>query len=136
MNMNDLLKTTKALADPGRLTILKLLEQRELCVCELQAALGLAQPTVSKHLKILEEAGLVGRRKEGLWVNFRLAAGTPQAEALLGLLRNWLNDDPGVAALVAKLPGIRREQICDGGRLRDLGRGAGTVKLKTRGNQS
>ncbi|MDA8163930.1 MAG: metalloregulator ArsR/SmtB family transcription factor [Desulfobacteraceae bacterium] len=110
--MNDLLKATKALADPGRLTILKLLEQRELCVCELQAALGLAQPTVSKHLKLLEEAGLVGRRKEGLWVNFRLDPRTPEAEGLLGLVRGWLNDDPGVAALIARLPGIRREQIC------------------------
>lgn len=114
--MNELLKATKALADPGRLKILKLLEQRELCVCELRTALGLAQPTVSKHLKILEEAGFIGRRKEGLWVNFRLAAGTPRAEALLGLLKGWLNDDPEIVRLLEMLPKIDRQKICDSGR--------------------
>ena len=46
-----------------------------MCVCELQAALGIAQPTVSSHLKVLEEAGLVESAKEGQWVNYSLAAG-------------------------------------------------------------
>lgn len=109
--MDYLLRTTKALADPGRLKILKLLEQQELCVCELQVALGLAQPTVSKHLKILEEAGLIARRKEGLWVSFHLAPGTPQAQSFLGLLKNWLNDDPQIVALREKLPEIHRKRI-------------------------
>jgi hypothetical protein len=51
----------KALADPGRIKIVKMLEARELCVCEIHAALDLAQPTISKHLRILEEAGLGGQ---------------------------------------------------------------------------
>jgi len=67
--MRDFIKVMKALSDPSRVKILKMLQHRDMCVCEIQAALGLAQPTISKHLKILEEAGLVGFTKDGLWVN-------------------------------------------------------------------
>ncbi|MDZ7641558.1 MAG: metalloregulator ArsR/SmtB family transcription factor [Desulfurivibrio sp.] len=112
--MKDLLKVTKALADPGRLKIVKLLQHRELCVCELQTALGLAQPTVSRHLVVLEEAGLIRRRKDGLWVNYSLAGDdSPYAAALLDLLRGWLNDDPELSPLLAELPGIDRRTICE-----------------------
>jgi len=58
----------KALADETRLRILKLLEVREMCVCEVMVALDLTQPTASHHLGILENAGLVKDRKEGKWV--------------------------------------------------------------------
>ncbi|MDJ0819926.1 MAG: metalloregulator ArsR/SmtB family transcription factor, partial [Desulfobacterales bacterium] len=57
--MKSFLKVMKALSDPNRVKIVKLLQQKEMCVCELQGALEIAQPTVSKHLKILEESGLV-----------------------------------------------------------------------------
>lgn len=63
----------KALADPTRLRILKLLEVREMCVCEIMIALGLTQPTASHHLGILENAGLVKSRKEGKWVYYSIA---------------------------------------------------------------
>ncbi|MGD8542397.1 MAG: ArsR family transcriptional regulator, partial [Desulfobacteraceae bacterium] len=79
-------------------------------------ALGLAQSTASKHLRILEEAGLVRFTKDGLWVNYRLTDGSenPYAASILGNLRHWLEDDPEVAAMVARLPEIRRETICSG----------------------
>lgn len=63
----------KALADETRLRILKLLEVREMCVCEVMVALGLTQPTASHHLGILENAGLVKDRKEGKWVFYSIA---------------------------------------------------------------
>ncbi len=63
----------KALADETRLRILKLLEVREMCVCEVMVALGLTQPTASHHLGILENAGLVRNRKEGKWVFYSLS---------------------------------------------------------------
>jgi ArsR family transcriptional regulator len=113
--MERFIKVMKALSDPGRVKILKMLEERSLCVCEIQAALGLAQPTVSKHLKTLEEAGLVTFCKEGLWVNYRLTEGrdSPYAATILGTLRHWLTDDPEIAALVKKrLPFIHREEVC------------------------
>ena len=73
--MKAFTKVMKALSDPNRVKMIKLLQQKTMCVCELQAALKLAQPTVSKHLKILEEAGLVEYEKDGLWVNYFLADG-------------------------------------------------------------
>ena len=104
----------KALSDPNRVKMVKLLQHKVMCVCEIQAALSLAQSTVSKHLKILEEAGLVTYYKDKLWVNYRLADGTdsPYAANLLGSLKHWLDDDPGLADIVEKLPSIRRETIC------------------------
>ena len=63
----------KALADETRLRILKLLEVREMCVCEVMVAIGLTQPTASHHLGILENEGLVKDRKEGKWVFYSVA---------------------------------------------------------------
>ncbi len=66
-------KFFKALADETRLRILKLLEVREMCVCEIMVSLGLTQPTASHHLGILENVGLVKDRKEGKWVFYRIS---------------------------------------------------------------
>jgi DNA-binding transcriptional ArsR family regulator len=63
----------KALADETRIKILKLLEVREMCVCEIMVALDLTQPTASHHLGLLENAGLIKGRKEGKWVFYSLA---------------------------------------------------------------
>lgn len=114
--MRDFIKVMKALSDNNRVKMIKLLQHKVLCVCEMQEALGLAQSTVSKHLKILEEAGLITYSKDGLWVNYRLADGadSPYAANLLGNLKHWLEDDTEVAALVKRLPDIRREFICKG----------------------
>jgi len=62
----------KALSDTTRLKILKLLDIREMCVCEIMVALGLTQPTTSHHLRILEAVGLVKDRREGKWVFYSL----------------------------------------------------------------
>ena len=112
--MKSFVKVRKALSDPNRVKITKALQQKNMCVCELQAALNLAQPTVSKHLKILEEAGLVDYKKDGLWVNYYLADGksSPYAASLLGNLQHWLNEDAEIADLVKKAPFINREDIC------------------------
>jgi ArsR family transcriptional regulator len=112
--MKAFLKVMKALSDPNRVKMVKMLQRRVMCVCEIQAALGLAQSTASKHLKILEEAGLIACAKEGLWVNYRPDDGSasPYAANLLGNLRHWLDDDPEVAPLLERLPNIRREDIC------------------------
>lgn len=112
--MKEFIKVMRALSDPNRVKILKLLQQREMCVCEIQAALGIAQPTVSKHMKILEDAGLVSREKDGLWVNYSLTAGgrSRYAASLLGNLRHWLDDDVEIRHLSEKSKGLRREDLC------------------------
>jgi DNA-binding transcriptional ArsR family regulator len=66
-------KVLKALADSTRLRILGLLLVREMCVCEVMAALNLTQPTASHHLGILENAELVKDRKQGKWVFYGIA---------------------------------------------------------------
>ncbi len=111
--MKQFIKVMKALSDPTRVKIMKLLQHRMLCVCEIRAALGIAQSTTSKHLKILEEAGLTAFRKDGLWVNYYLADGSdsPYTATLLGSLRHWLDDDPEIRSIVEKLPDIHRESI-------------------------
>jgi ArsR family transcriptional regulator len=103
----------KALSDSNRVKIIKILQYKTMCVCELQAALGIAQPTVSKHLKILEEAGLVDFSKDGLWVNYFLAdgKGSPYAASLLGNLKHWLKDDPEIIELMEKIPFLNRVEI-------------------------
>ena len=112
--MKSFIKVMKAISDPNRVKIVKLLQQKMMCVCELQGALGISQPSVSKHLKVLEEAGLVDYQKDGLWVNYRLTDGSnsPYVASLLGNLRHWLEDEPEIAELVERLPSIRREDIC------------------------
>jgi ArsR family transcriptional regulator len=116
--MKGFVKVMKAFSDSNRVKIIKLLQRKPMCVCELQAALGISQSSVSKHLKILEEAGVVGFRKEGLWVNYFLTDGqrSPYAATLLGNMRHWLDQDPEVADVAKRLPGIRREEICKGER--------------------
>ncbi len=112
--MDDFIKVMKALSDPNRVKLLKMLQERVMCVCEIQAALSIAQPTVSKHLKILEDAGLVGHEKDGLWVNYHLTDGrySPYAASLLGNMRHWLENDPEIRAIKVSLPLIHREEIC------------------------
>jgi len=61
-----------ALAEENRLKILSLLTFREMCVCELAAALGMTQPNITYHTKKLENAGLVGHEKRGKWVYYSL----------------------------------------------------------------
>ena len=103
--MDDLVRVMKALSDPGRITILKLLGQRELCACEIIGALRLAQPTISRHMKVLVDARLVTGRKVGPWVHYRVAENpaSPYARTMLAELSGWLENDPAVLTLRAKL---------------------------------
>ncbi len=72
---SDLLRRSKATADEHRLLCLGLLKRRgELCACELQAATGLTHPTVSHHMGVLVDAGLVRARHEGKWTYYALEA--------------------------------------------------------------
>jgi len=65
----------RALADPGRLRLLSLISSmpgQEACVCQVTEPLGLAQPTVSHHLKVLHEAGMIEREQRGRWAYYRV----------------------------------------------------------------
>ncbi|WP_307045005.1 ArsR/SmtB family transcription factor [Agromyces ramosus] len=74
----------KALADPVRLRLVSIVaasEGQEACVCDLTEPVGLSQPTVSHHLKILTEAGYLSRSKRGTWAYYRLVPGALEAVA-------------------------------------------------------
>jgi ArsR family transcriptional regulator len=74
-NAEELATAFRALADPARLCLLSFIAAQpegEACVCHLTAPTGLSQPTVSHHLKILNEAGLLDRERRGTWVYYRL----------------------------------------------------------------
>lgn len=94
--------TLRALADPTRLRIMRLLADMELAVGELAQVLGQSQPRVSRHIKILCDAGLAERRREGSWVFLRIAVGDdrapPLGAAVAGLLTAGEADDAAFAA--------------------------------------
>ncbi len=74
-NAASLARTLKALADPARLRLLSMVaahEDAEACVCDLTEPLGLSQPTVSHHMKVLVDAGFLTRSKRGTWAYYRL----------------------------------------------------------------
>lgn len=106
--MKEFVRLMKALSDPNRVKIIAMLGGQELCVCELTALLGVAQPTVSKHLRILEDSGLVSFRKEGNWIIYRLNAECEeQARTMLGLAGQWLDSAPEIEGLRQMLPEVR-----------------------------
>jgi len=74
----DLARTLKALSDPARLRLISMVaahDGREACVCDLVEPLGLSQPTVSHHLKVLVDAGFLTREKRGVWAYYGLVPG-------------------------------------------------------------
>jgi ArsR family transcriptional regulator len=112
MAVNPIAIIARALADETRLRALAALRGRELCVCQLIALFRLAPSTVSRHLAVLGQAGLVQRRKRGRWAYFRLAganAPRPVKTALRWALLH-LKDEQTVRADAQRLAGILR---CD-----------------------
>ncbi|MBC7953331.1 MAG: winged helix-turn-helix transcriptional regulator [Rhodospirillaceae bacterium] len=95
--MLDFFETVaKAIADPTRIRILKLLEGGETCVGQITTVLDLAPATVSKHLAALRAAGLLQQRRHGKWKYYRLAERelNPYAHQFLALIRKAMTDDP------------------------------------------
>lgn len=90
--LKDFIRLSKAISDETRVRILKLLETRELCVCQLMAILEMGQSTISKHLGILKNAGLVEARKDWTWSFYKLSDEGINSN-FLNLLTSVLRDD-------------------------------------------
>ncbi len=103
----------KALSDPNRVRTIKLLQRKELCVCELRELLGLAQSTVSKHLKLLDDAGLLESRREGAWIIYSInnEPDSPYVTALLEMLDECHEDDTVLLEMINQLNGVDRVRI-------------------------
>ena len=83
---DDLARSLKALADPTRLRLISIVaasEGQEACVCDLTEPVGLSQPTVSHHLKVLTEAGFLNRSQRGTWAYYSLVPGALDAVSRL-----------------------------------------------------
>ncbi len=105
----------KALSDPNRVRVLKLLENKALCVCEITEVLGLAQPTVSSHMKILEDAGLVKKDRQGTWMIYSQSDGSESvyAGAMLVTLKDWLDEDDELQRMRKALPGAACRRVAN-----------------------
>ena len=111
--MRDFLPITKALSDTTRLRLLMALGEGELCLCQLIDLLQLAPSTVSKHMALLQQAGLVERRKDGRWHFYRQAEGHESAATgqALAWVTESLADDPAIRKDQRRLTAIRRKDL-------------------------
>jgi len=107
--LQELIKVFKALGDETRIRLLKLIQHRELCVCELMQALDMTQSRVSRNLGILKNAGLVIDRRDGLWVYYSINnEADPSLLKLLGVLKDSCNDDKTIEADLSELGKAKR----------------------------
>ena len=113
-NIRNIEKIIKALADKNRLRIICLLnEKQDLCVCEITDIIGLSQPTISSHLRLLENAGLVESDKDGLWVNYNInsLADLFSRKSIEMICKDLMKDKQTISDL-KKLKAIDRDKIC------------------------
>ncbi|MDB5050572.1 MAG: transcriptional regulator, ArsR family [Fibrobacteres bacterium] len=112
--MEALVNNFKALSDKNRLRILKLLQVKSLCVCEITEVLGFSTPTISNHLSVLVKAGFLRSVKDGRWVYYHLVQDPKSSEvaSLLPLLHFWLSDDPQMIADRQKLKTVCKNDLC------------------------
>ncbi|MFH1614571.1 MAG: metalloregulator ArsR/SmtB family transcription factor [Planctomycetota bacterium] len=114
--MLEILNITKALSDENRVRALMMLAGGELCVCQIIEMLGLAPSTVSKHMSILRQAGLVETRKEGRWIYYRLADGAKKSREILGWLQRHLKNDKRVlddSKQLRRMQKMSKDQLCE-----------------------
>jgi len=111
--MRAFIRVMKALSDTNRVKIIKMLGTKELCVCEITAILGLAQSTVSRHLKILEDADLIISSRNGTWVNYKLLDNfeNQYAETMQRYLKGWLDEEPQIQEALSQVSTVDRQRI-------------------------
>ena len=112
--MEQFTKIFKALADPNRVRIMKMLEQKQLCVCEITEILNLSTSTVSSHLSLLRRAGLIDYEKNGKWVDYKINRESRDLilNQIIALMPAWLNDDEIVKIDLENLKTADRNLIC------------------------
>src|SRR5512140_1081362 len=117
MTLRETMTVTKALSDENRVRMLLALRGGELCVCQITELFGLAASTISKHLSILYQAGLVDSRKDGRWIYYSLPAkggSGPAREALRWLAKSLSGDSRGAAdaARLKKVLALDPVELC------------------------
>jgi ArsR family transcriptional regulator len=105
-------KIIKASADANRIRILSMLQQKKMCVCELAFVLGIAQPSVSRHLKKLKAAGFIEGESEGLWTNYYLSPQNPYAKNFIRNLSSWAPGEKIIAEDKKRMNKADRKKLC------------------------
>jgi ArsR family transcriptional regulator, arsenate/arsenite/antimonite-responsive transcriptional repressor len=134
--VESLLAVTRALSDENRVRALLALGDQEICVCQLIALLQLAPSTVSKHMSVLKQAGLVAGQKKGRWMYYRLPgkAASPMVRRALSWVRQAVSEDLRIRMDLKRMERIlatNRETLCE---RQSIGRkqGAGVGPLSQR----
>jgi ArsR family transcriptional regulator len=114
VKMKDNTRLFKALSDTNRLRILKMLQTKPLCVCEITDILSLATSTVSKHLSILRQTGFIIEEKDGKWVNYLInpRPADNRISSILSTLDFWISDEKTIIADKEKIQKVDRILLC------------------------
>ncbi len=110
-NLKKMSRRLKAIGDPTRIRLLYLLSLRPACVCELTEALGFAQPTISRHLKQLEDVGFVTGHRERNWIIYELAPMEECCRQLLEIVVSRIRNDLEIQALKGRFLALDRAEI-------------------------
>lgn len=104
----------KALSEPNRIRIVKMLQKKSLCVCEITEILQLAASTVSKHLSILKSAGIIIDEKDNKWINYRINPNPEDAGVISALfsVKLLMEDDEIIKKDREMIETVDREVIC------------------------
>jgi ArsR family transcriptional regulator len=112
--MDRFLAITKALSDPPRVRALAALREGELCLCQLIELLELAPSTVSRHMGLLRQAGLIEQRKAGRWHYYRLPDDpSPMAREAIDWALRWLADEPVMVSDAETLCGVKEKDLTE-----------------------
>jgi ArsR family transcriptional regulator, arsenate/arsenite/antimonite-responsive transcriptional repressor len=107
-------RAVKVSADINRIRILSMLKIKKMCVCEIACVLNITQPSVSRHLRKLKNAGFIESEDEKLWTNYYLCPRNPYARNFVKNLDVWLADDSLINRDKEKARKADRKNLCGG----------------------
>lgn len=112
--MEEHIKIFKSLSDPNRIRILKMLQGKTLCVCEITEVLKLAASTVSSHLSTLKESGLIIEKKNGKWINYSINPNpdNPVLASIIAMMNLWFENSEIVIIDKKKACCVDRNNLC------------------------
>lgn len=113
-SVRDLIGVLKAVSDKNRMRIIKMLEKKNMCVCELVAVLKIKQPSVSKHLSILRNVGIIQDERNGQWIDYSLCTEkvNKYSPIIQSMIKDCLNDDPIIKSDLQKIKTLLRQDLC------------------------
>lgn len=110
--MDNIVTLFKLLSDKNRLRIMALLSKKKLCVCELACVIGVSQPSISRHIKKLKDAGLLQEEQDGFWTNYYLKYHDKRTGSLFEFIHSKIKREQLISDDLKKLSKVDRTTIC------------------------